>query len=228
VQITALPGNEDKVLILEKNNSCQTWLKQPQDIALFKIDADAADIAVTIYSPIEWQTSGVNLELKHLDGKEAQPSNHQHSNLPGIIITTHIQNSGNVQFQPGQWAGRTNSRKRLEGFILEIPELGTSAIEYKVVSIDGRETAWITSPAFCGTRGRGLPLSAFAVRLKAPYYQQYDIVYKGSFFEGGQTQTETNGKFCRSPLPNDPMEAIQVTLIPKQKVKEPTDFSSFV
>ena len=239
VQLSVSPENSTaSISILGQEHSPGAWLKQPGDWILFKVDFDTenseepsetATIILTIFSSEKKQENGVKLELEpfNVTGKSAESE----INVPRIDATAHIQNVGNATFKPGEWVGKVNSHLRLEGITLSCLELGDSALEYKVISIDGRETPWIASPNYCGTRGRGLPLAGFGIRLKAPFDQQYDVVYRGSFYEGGQTGAESNGKFCRATLPNDPMEAIQVTLRPKQKMsqqKDETGFDSFI
>ena len=75
-------------------------------------------------------------------------------------------------------------------------------------------TITITSDGnYAGTRGRGLPLTGFAVRPAADEMARLEIVYEGCFFEGGVVGPKRDGEACVSPVANDPLEAVRVTIL---------------
>jgi hypothetical protein len=86
-------------------------------------------------------------------------------------------------------------------------------IEMKGFLPNGGETPWVPGGVLCGTRGRGLPLTGFAVRVGPRQADRFEVVYQGSFFSGGISQTHQNGDPCRAATPDDPLEAINVRLI---------------
>jgi len=65
----------------------------------------------------------------------------------------------------------------------------------------------------CGTRGRGLPLIGFAVRVAPQRADRFEVVYQGSFFAGGISPLQQNGAPCRATTADDPLEAINIRLI---------------
>jgi len=73
----------------------------------------------------------------------------------------------------------------------------------------------------CGTRGRGLPLIGFAVRVVAERAERFEVAYQGSFFAGGISQVQQNGAPCRAATADDPLEAINVRLI--ERILEPEE-----
>ena len=62
----------------------------------------------------------------------------------------------------------------------------------------------------CGTRGRGLPLTGFAVRVVPQRADRFAVSYQGSFFEGGISSLCHNGEPCRAASGDDPLEAINL------------------
>jgi hypothetical protein len=78
----------------------------------------------------------------------------------------------------------------------------------------------------CGTRGRGLPLTGFAVRIAPHRADRFDVQYQGSFFIGGISETHRNGDPCRAMTANDALEAVNVRLverIPEAEMDETED-----
>ena len=40
-----------------------------------------------------------------------------------------------------------------------------------------------------------------------------EIVYEGSFFEGGVVGPKRDGELCVSPVADDPLEAVRITIV---------------
>jgi hypothetical protein len=78
---------------------------------------------------------------------------------------------------------------------------------------NGRQTPWITDAKLCGTRGRGLALTGFAIRLAPTLSDRFDVVYEGSFFASGASSPKRDGETCRSYIADDPLEAIRLRVI---------------
>ena len=53
------------------------------------------------------------------------------------------------------------------------------------------------------TRGRGLPLTGFAVRMATHLRERFEAVYEGSFFTAGIVGPNRNGEPCRSAIGNE-------------------------
>ncbi|WP_300157978.1 hypothetical protein [Solidesulfovibrio sp.] len=135
---------------------------------------------------------------------------------PGIRMAGHIEREGDVAFEPGQTVGVPGSRKRLEAVALYAEGVALHEIEYAAVSHDGRLMPWACPPQFTGTRGMGLPLIGFAARLSGDAAARYDIVYSGSFIQGGPAGPVANGAFLASPVQGDHLETLRVTFAPKK------------
>jgi hypothetical protein len=86
-------------------------------------------------------------------------------------------------------------------------------IEFKALGPKGRQTPWVTDAKLCGTRGQGLPLTGFAIRLAPHAAERFDVVYQGAFFESGVVGPHRNGELCVPPITDDPLEAINVRVI---------------
>src|SRR5205085_11869097 len=98
--------------------------------------------------------------------------------------------------------------------ILPRHERAAAAIEYKRLSANGVETAWLAAGSVCGTTGRNTPLLGFAVRQKAGVAgARFDCEYSGSFESGAVSGPARNGAPCRSVSDNDPLEGLQLCII---------------
>jgi hypothetical protein len=103
---------------------------------------------------------------------------------------------------------------RIEAFsIRPVDTLLARDIEFKALGPKGRQTPWVTDAKLCGTRGQGLPLTGFAIRLAPHVAERFDVVYQGAFFESGVAGPHRNGELCIPPITDDPLEAINVRLI---------------
>lgn len=115
--------------------------------------------------------------------------------------------------EPG-WAGNPGSRRRIEALSIRPRDgLAPSSNEFRVFAQDGRATAWVSDGSYAGTRGRSLPLTGFAVRSATALSERIEIAYEESFFEGGVIGPKRNGELCVSPIADDPLEAVRVTII---------------
>src|SRR5262249_21740314 len=115
--------------------------------------------------------------------------------------------------EPG-WAGNPGSRRQIEALSIRPREgLPPSAVEFKVFAQEGRATSWVSDGNYAGTRGRGLPLTGFAIRPAQEHATQLEIVYEGCFFEGGIVGPKRDGELCISPIANDPLEAVRVSIM---------------
>ena len=132
-----------------------------------------------------------------------------------LEIVLHIRGRGDVYFFGSDWAGRVGPGSWIEAFtILPRHERAAAAIEYKGLSANGVETAWLPAGSVCGTTGRNTPLLGFAVRQKAGVAgARFDCEYSGSFESGAVSGPARNGAPCRSVSDNDPLEGLQLCII---------------
>jgi len=132
----------------------------------------------------------------------------------GTEILLHIMGLGDRRYVEPGWAGHPGSRRQIEAMsIRPREELEPSALEFRVFAQEGRATAWVSNGNYAGTRGRQLPLTGFAVRPSPDLRDKFDIVYEGCFFDGGVVGPRRNGEICTSPVANDPLEAVRVTIV---------------
>ena len=135
-----------------------------------------------------------------------------------LQIVTHVRNRGDLSFAGGAWAGRVEKGMWIESFsIAPLDVISASDIEYKGLTSNGFETPWVAGREACGTRGRGIPLIGFAVRLKPTGVSaRYDCEYSGYFQSGVIIGPVKNGAPCRSTTPGDPLEGIQLRIVERQ------------
>jgi hypothetical protein len=132
----------------------------------------------------------------------------------GTEILLHIMGLGDRRYVEPGWAGNPGSRRQIEALSIRPRDgLTPSAIEFRVFAQEGRATAWVSNGNYAGTRGRNLPLTGFAVRPSTELGERLEIAYEGSFFEGGVVGPKRNGELCVSPIADDPLEAVRVTII---------------
>ncbi len=132
----------------------------------------------------------------------------------GAEILLHIVGLGDRRFIEPGWAGSPGSRREIEAIsIRPRDELEPSAIEFRVFAQHGRVTAWVSNGSYAGTRDRQLPLTGFAVRAASDLRDRLDIVYEGSFVDGGVVGPKMNGETCASPIDDDPLEAIRISIV---------------
>ena len=129
-------------------------------------------------------------------------------------ILLHFTDLGDRQFAAPGWAGNPGGRRQIEAIsIRPQDEFAPGALEYRVFAAAGRATPWVSDGKYAGTRGRELPLTGFAVQPAPEMGDRFDVVYEGCFFEGGVVGPHRNGETCVSPVPDDPLEALRVTLV---------------
>jgi DNA end-binding protein Ku len=132
----------------------------------------------------------------------------------GAEILLHIMGLGDRRYIEPGWAGNPGSKRQIEALSIRPRDgLAPSAIEFRVFAQEGRATAWVSNGNYAGTRGRNLPLTGFAVRPATELGQRLEIAYEGSFFEGGVVGPKRNGELCVSPVADDPLEAVRVTIL---------------
>jgi hypothetical protein len=135
----------------------------------------------------------------------------------GTEILLHIMGLGDRRYIEPGWAGNPGSHRQVEAISIRPRDgMPPSAVEFRVFAQEGRATAWVSNGNYAGTRGRGLPLTGFAVRPAPDHRDDVEIVYEGCFFEGGVVGPKRNGELCMSPIENDPLEAIRVSMFPRE------------
>jgi len=240
---TPFAEDDDGVEIVASFPQRGPWLDNEGGTVILRSPTGGGLVIVTVYGGAEHQSSEISLDLQRLDGtedpveepgptvEEPRPTVEQ----PGLIVTRptggpapaateardvsteillHIERTGDRLFPGRGWVGALGRRMRIEAFsIRPLERLVPSDIEMKGFLPNGGETPWVPGGVLCGTRGRGLPLTGFAVRVVPQRADRFEVVYQGSFFAGGISQMHQNGAPCRAATADDPLEAINVRLI---------------
>lgn len=228
VQVCAAPSSDlDPVEIIAASGDLGSWLGPEGGTVVVRAPPGGGRVLVTVYGMPDRPLARPALEIHPLDrlrqtapgsapiaGPFDAPPESRGLRELRFEIQLHIERMGDRRF-PGQgWVGNRGQKLRIEAFSIEPLEvLRAGEVEYKAFAPDGRETPWVAGGKLCGTRGRGLPLTGFALRLAPQVADRFDIVYQGAFFAGGLAGPKRNGEVCASPVPDDPLEAMNVRIV---------------
>jgi hypothetical protein len=136
------------------------------------------------------------------------------SAMPGTTllrsqIVVHAEFTGDVIGMDQAWAGAPTGGRAIECLtITPIAGIAPAMIEYMAVSAAGQETPWVDQGCPCGSRGMALSLAGFAIRQKPHATTRFTCEYSGRFSSGRIVGPLRDGTLCRSPMPNDRLEAI--------------------
>jgi len=205
------------------------WVRRSGGTLVLRSARAGGSVLVTAYgAPAAPQTS-LSLDLRRLDGPGSlddlavaagAPSGTRTQADPHEVPTEvllHIERAGDRLFPGRGWVGALGRRMRIEAFSIRPTErLAPADLEMKGYLPNGGETPWIPGGLLCGTRGRGLPLIGFALRITPQRADRFEVSYQGSFFAGGISEPQQNGSPCRAAQTDDPLEAINVRITDKQ------------
>jgi GT2 family glycosyltransferase/glycosyltransferase involved in cell wall biosynthesis len=199
------------------------WLTAEGDVVTVRIAGGEASLLLT---SVRSTTSGVlAIDVRRLDGAPvavpaatAAPAAAAPPDVPsterGLITLVHVPYLGDLTFVAG-WAGKPMENLWIEAFSVTVePPESKPVLEYCGVSEDGNVSAWLTEGELCGVRGRGVPLVAFALRVRAEAHGEYLCRYRGRFLSGAVIGPFDDGRFCRSEAPGDPLVALELSLEP--------------
>jgi hypothetical protein len=198
----------------------EAWFGQEGGTAIVKSPSGGGHVLVTAYSPPAQPAALPHVEVRRLDRprptgavlREVEAADEPQEIETEIVL--HIERLGDRRFPGRGWVGNRGKRLRVEAFsIRPLGTLHARDIEFKALGPKRRQTPWVTDGKLCGTRGQGLPLTGFAVRLAGDAGERFDVVYEGAFFESGTVGPNRNGELCIPPIADDPLEAINVRVI---------------
>jgi GT2 family glycosyltransferase/glycosyltransferase involved in cell wall biosynthesis len=193
------------------------WLTRASDTFIVRISG--ASVALLLTS-VRFPASPVlTINVQKIDTPSSpseRSSQAPGAGDPGVLpaqILAHIENFGDIYFNDGR-AGFSGQKLRIEAFaILSVGQLESDLIEYSGVMADGYQTPWLRNQVLCGSRGRGMGLLGFAIRLRPQIAGRYDCRYTGKFVSGITAGPFRDGELCRSTLPDDPLEALDFQVI---------------
>ena len=193
-----------------------TWIDVAGGAVTMRAPPAGGRVLVTSYSPLGETTLPIDIELRPID---AVPETLTAPGAPALRteIVLHIEREGDCQFTTGGWAGRLGSRRRVEALAIRpLEAISHGEVEYKVYGTGGRETPWVSDGRLCGTRGQGLPLTGFAIRLAPHLRGRFDVIYRGAFFASGPAPAARNGEACFASLRDDPLEAVEIRIVERR------------
>jgi hypothetical protein len=190
--------------------------------ALVRVTEGPAQVLVTIYqNPLQPREAAPKLQVMRLDGPPvAAPAPARLAAAPAadaleLEATAHVQATGDVGGQIGDWIGTRGSRLWVEGFAIRPQSLvAPSDIEYQAVLGRGWLSPWVEGGKFCGSRGMALPLLGLKVRLKGEAAQRYRCTYSATFIDGSTMGPLEAGETCEAES-LAAMEAFQIELQPQ-------------
>ena len=197
------------------------WVRKPGGTLVLRAARAGGYVIVTVYGGAPAQQE-ITYDLKRLDGpfdastqaavsRGAGPADEVREVPTEIML--HIERAGDRLFPGRGWVGALGRRMRIEAYsIRPTAQLSPGDIEMKAFLPNGGETPWIPGGILCGTRGRGLPLIGFAVRMAPQKADRFEVSYQGSFFASGISETQRNGAPCRARVADDPLEAVNVRI----------------
>ena len=233
VHVASVHAAEDAALeITTATGQPGMWLGGPSTTLLVRASARGGSALVTAYLGRDPAILPLTLTIRRVDAATEPPvrtvsfaPRTEDAPRPeiGLEIVLHIRGRGDVYFFGSDWAGRVGPGSWVEAFtILPRHERAAAAIEYKGLSANGVETAWLPAGSVCGTTGRNTPLLGFAVRQKAGVAgARFDCEYSGAFESGAVSGPARNGAPCRSASENDPLEGLQLRIIDRSTGTSP-------
>lgn len=226
LQVSLPPARSaGRVEFLTAASSLDRWLAFESDMVIVRVHGGEASLMLTSLRLADSPT--LDLHISRLSAEPSSPSRESQAAAdaeasgaarPQVLLHTHIRNVGDLAFQDC-WAGWPGQQLWIEGFSVSVSEPKTlgaefsnSEIEYCAVAADGFETAWVTNQELCGSRGAGMPILGFGVRLKPQAAERYNCIYRGRFFSGATVGPLSGGALCCSDIPGDPLEGLEVQL----------------
>jgi hypothetical protein len=212
------------------------WLEQEGGTLIIRSPVGGGYVMVTVYAQPGEPTSTPALDLQRLDRPDegAAPETGQPAgDAPTVTgeprdvateILLHIERAGDRLFPGRGWVGALGRKLRIEAFsIRPLERLSPADLEFKGFLPNGNETQWVHGGILCGTRGRRLPLTGFAVRVAPHLADRFEVIYQGSFFSSGISAVHRNGEPCRVLTGDDPLEAINIRLVERAAGSEAVD-----
>jgi hypothetical protein len=195
--------------------------------ALVRVTDGTAQVLVTIYQLAGQPSENApRLQVLRLAGDPAVAGSEP--TAPAAVkereadVMAHIQASGDVPGQFGEWIGKRGSRMWIEGFgISDKGPIGPGDVEYQGVLGRGWLSPWVDNGKFCGSRGMALPLLGLNVRLKGAAAKQHTLRYSATFIDGSAVGPVDEGTACEAPG-LAALESFIIELVPKAERERAT------
>lgn len=202
------------------------WLAGGDGAALVRVAQGPAQILVTVYqAPDAPAGLAPRLQVLRLSAEPAaQPTVRPAGPAPARAaaaapeMVAHVQRTGDVGAQIGEWLGVRGSKLWIEGFGISpqagLPAAAAECLEYQAVL--GRDwlSPWVEGGAYCGSRGMALPLLGLAVRLKGKAAETLDCQVTATFVDGTFVGPLRAGQVAQAES-LAPLEAFRIDLRPR-------------
>jgi hypothetical protein len=236
IQLTSPPSAElDPVDILTAWDDQGAWLGPEGGTVVVRAPPGGGQVLATLYDQAAVDAAVLaDFEISRLDQPRPGPARPEPPRVEpqavvsdraavrdpaaaaevDIEVALHVQRVGDRTFAGGVWCGTIGQKLQIEALgIRPLERIAETDIEYKAFGPAGRETRWVSEGKLCGTRGRGIPLTGFAVRLAPHLADRFDVVYQGAFFMSGVMVPVRNGEPCLPPLADDTLEAVNIRVV---------------
>ncbi len=230
-RVTVPPGQSDEARHGVSISAFRTdgWLGVSDPPTLIRVIAPRSPVLLTLYWPAaEGQAGMPRLQLTRLNQEQA--ANPTQNPAPAaapmggpqtrpsardVEIVAHLEGVGDVGGRLGDWIGTRGSGRAIEGFALA-PRLGLTSddLEYRALIARDRLSPWLPGGQFCGSRGLGLPLLGFCIRLRGPAAARYDLACFARFVDGTEVGPIAADQVCGAAS-LAPLEAFQILSRPR-------------
>jgi hypothetical protein len=195
------------------------WLTHSSDVIVAKISGGSVSLLLTSLRTPNSPVLAIDVRRVEAPVESVTPqTDYESSGALPMRVVAHIRNVGDIYFDDG-WIGCLGDKLWIEAFaILSAGNLAPEAVEYCAVNTEGFQTPWLGGQELCGSRGMGLPMMGFAIRLKPEVADRYDCHYSGRFVSGNTVGPMKNGELCCSNVPGDPLWGIQLQIALRSEV----------
>jgi hypothetical protein len=107
---------------------------------------------------------------------------------------------------------RGDPQRTIQGFVVHLADKSAGELQYKALLSDNTWTEWTSNGNFVGSRGRGVGIRGFAVRLSGAMANRFQCTYLGSFVGHTDLVEASNGAECQAGTGE--LDAMQIILHP--------------
>jgi hypothetical protein len=211
LQISTAPGSSSVALGCLPGDG---WLRRVGDAVLIRVVNQQSRLLLTSYD--EARVDGAKppqIQVQRLDdGRAPAFPPVAATGIEDSNVLAHIRRHGDRPGPLGGWLGQVGDDSWIEGFeIRPPPGLASEELEYQVVLGRGWLSPWVQAGDFCGSRGMGLPILGFRVRLLGEAAGQWRLRYAARCVDGQELPELGAGGHCEA-AELVPLAALKISL----------------